>query len=421
MFCVCVKTLVFLMARTFMDKIENVCNTNKKQKNFTLLEGMDIYLPHVDGVITCMHQYCTHASKDISVTAIAPYDKGQYDDKLPYEVIRCRSIFLPFLGYRYCRATKDKQFYKKVMQKDFDIVHVNSPFNMADFAIKVARAKGVPAVATFHSNMRPIFKSIVKVNWIAEKMVAHLGKTYNKFDEVFVCSPIVAEQCRSFGYTGKISYLPFGTKLPKCHEKQQNIEKANATLGISQDEIVFIYVGRLEKLKRIDFTLKSLKILKDKGLKFKFYIVGKGQEGKKLKKLCKKLGLTENEVIFTGFVAEEQFPLLYSRADLLLFPSLYDNFGLVKVEAASFDTPGVFIEGSCAGYGVTHGVNGYLSQDNVTSFADTIEKALSDRNALKQVGVKAGEDLYISWEDCTKQFVNRLKEITERYENDNKK
>lgn len=402
-----------------MDNNEINVNINDSEKKLSLLEGMDIYLPHVDGVITCMHQYCTHASKEIDVTAIAPYDAGQYDDKLPYPVIRCRSIFIPFLGYRYCRATKDKKFYQKVMEKEFDIVHVNSPFNMADFAIKVARKKGVPAVATFHSNMRPIFKSIVKSKWITEKMVAHLGKTYNKFDEVFVCSPIVAEQCRSFGYKGKISYLPFGTKLKKCDQKQQNRELANQKFGLKEDDLAFIYVGRIEKLKRIDFILKSLKALSDKGYSFKFFIVGKGQEKKKLVKLKNKLGLTDEQVVFTGFVEESDFPLLYSRADLLLFPSLYDNFGLVKVEAAAFDTPGLFIDGSCAGYGVTHGVNGYLSKDSVEDFTDAIVQAVSDREKLKQVGVQAGRDLYISWEDCTKQFVERLKEIVEREKHDN--
>ncbi len=402
-----------------MDNNEISVNINDSEKKLSLLEGMDIYLPHVDGVITCMHQYCTHASKEIDVTAIAPYDAGQYDDKLPYPVIRCRSIFIPFLGYRYCRATKDKKFYQKVMEKEFDIVHVNSPFNMADFAIKVARKKGVPAVATFHSNMRPIFKSIVKSKWITEKMVAHLGKTYNKFDEVFVCSPIVAEQCRSFGYKGKISYLPFGTKLKKCDKKQQNRELANQKFNLKEDDLAFIYVGRIEKLKRIDFILKSLKALSDKGYSFKFFIVGKGQEKKKLVKLKNKLGLTDEQVVFTGFVEESDFPLLYSRADLLLFPSLYDNFGLVKVEAAAFDTPGLFIDGSCAGYGVTHGVNGYLSKDSVEDFTDAIVQAVSDREKLKQVGVQAGRDLYISWEDCTKQFVERLKEIVEREKHDN--
>lgn len=390
-------------------------------KRLKLLEAMDIYFPHVDGVITCMHQYCQHGVKDIDIVAAAPYDKGHFDDKLTYPVIRCKSIFVPFLGYRYCRATEDKKFYNQIMAQDFDIVHVNSPFNMADFAIKIAKKKNIPAVATFHSNMRPIFQNIVKIKWIAELMVKHLGNTYNKFDEVFVCSPLVAEQCRSFGYKGKISYLPFGTKLAKSDKKEQLREQANEHFNISKDKLIFLYVGRIEKLKRIDFILDSLKLLKDRGVDFKFYAVGKGMDMKKIVKYKDKLGLTDDEVEFTGYIDEQLFPLIYSRADLLLFPSLYDNFGLVKVEAAAFDTPGIFIENSCAGYGVTHEHNGYLSKDTVKDFADTIEKTISDREKLKEVGVNAGKELYVSWEDCTKQFIERLKEVCERFTHENKK
>lgn len=392
-----------------------------EEKKLKLLEAMDSYLPHVDGVITCMHQYCTHAAKSIDVLAAAPAYRGFDDSTLPYPIRRCRSIYIPILGYNYGRATHDAAFRRDLMAEDFDIVHVNSPFNMADFALALAREKGIPAVATFHSNMRPIFQSVVKSKWLAECLVRHVGNTYNRFDEIFVCSPLVAEQCRSFGYTGRISYLPFGTKLPKCDKKEENIAAANERLGIGEDEVVFLYVGRIEKLKRIDFILGSLALLKKRGIRFRFFVVGKGSDAKRLQALADSLGFTEQEVTFLGFVEEGLFPLLYSRADLLLFPSLYDNFGLVKVEAASFDTPGVFIEGSCAGYGVTHGVNGYLSPDSEEAFADTVEAALSDRAALRQAGYAAGRDLYISWEDCTEQFITRLREVVARYQDENKK
>ena len=106
---------------------------------------------------------------------------------------------------------------------------------------------------------------------------------------------------------------------------------------------------------------------------------------------------------------------------MFLFPSLYDNFGLVKVEAAAFDTPGLFIENSCAGYGVVDGENGFLSKDTIEDFANKIEIAIQDRKKLKEIGKNAGRDLYISWEECTNQFIDRLNEVVERYKNENKK
>lgn len=108
-------------------------------------------------------------------------------------------------------------------------------------------------------------------------------------------------------------------------------------------------------------------------------------------------------------------PLINARADLLCFPSLYDNFGLVKVEAAAYKTAGVFIKNSCAGYGVTDGVNGYLSENTTQQFAEKIIRALSDRENLKKVGENASRDLYISWSDCADLLLKRLYEIVKEH------
>ena len=292
---------------------------------------------------------------------------------------------------------------------------------MAKFMLKVAKHQNIPAVATFHSNMRPIFRQVFKSKWLAERWVQALGKRYNKFDEVFVCSPIVGQQCRSFGYTGKITYLPYGTEIQRCENVEEKRKIANEKFGLQEDELVFIHVGRVEKLKRIDFILDSLKILKDKGVKFKFYVIGTGSDFKKMLKHKSKLGFTDEEVVFTGFVSNEDMLKYLARADMLLFPSLYDNFGLVKVEAAAYSTPACFIEGSCAGYGVTNDVNGYLSKDSVQDFAETVLKAISDRKKLKEVGQNASRDLYISWEECTDLYLKRLQEISRSFKDANKK
>lgn len=376
-----------------------------------ILEGLDVYLPDVDGVINCMHNYCLNLCDKADVNVIVPKNKKGYIDNQPYSIHRCGSIHVPILNNYYGMPEVDKKFKDKVDELEADIIHIHSPFNMAKFGLKVARKKNIPIVATFHSNMRPIFRDVVKSKWIAEQMVKSLGRLYNKFDEVFVCSPLVEEQLRSYGYKGKVSILPFGTDLKKCENVAELEQKANAEFGINENENVLIYVGRVMKLKRIDFILESLKKVKEKGVKFKFFVVGKGAELEKLKRLSKTLGFTDDEVIFTGFLARELFPLINARADLLLFPSLYDNFGLVKVEASAFSTPGVFIEGSCAGYDVTDGVNGFLSEDNTDSFAEKIITALEDRAKLKKIGENASRDLYISWAECSDKLLKRLQEI----------
>ena len=393
------------------------------ENKLKLLEGMDVYLPDVDGVINCMHNCCLHLNKSTDLTVMVPKNKKGYVDNQPYNIIRCKSMHIPILNDYYGFPKRDKKFKNEIFSKDYDIIHVHSPFNMAKFALDVAKKKNIPVVATFHSNMRLIFQSVVKIKWIAELMVKHLGKLYNKFDEVFVCSPIVEEQLRSFGYKGKVTYLPFGTDFKICENVEELRKQANEKFSLQEDENVFIYVGRVMKLKRIDFILDSLKILKDKGKKFKFYIIGKGAELEKLKKYASKLGFSEDEVVFTGFLPREDFPLMLARADLLLFPSIYDNFGLVKVESAAYSTPGVFIENTCAGFDVTDGVNGFVAKNTPQSFAEKIEQAIADRKKLAEIGKNATKDLYISWEECARQLQARLSEIVKerREKNEDKK
>lgn len=376
-----------------------------------VLEAMDVYLPDVDGVINCMHNYCLNLYERTDLTVMVPKHKKGYKDVQPYEITRCKSIFVPIINDYYGQPVRDGAFRKKIMSKDYDIIHVHSPFNMAKFALKVAKKKNIPAVTTFHSNMYLIFKDVVKLPFIAKMLAHHLGRRYNKFDEVFVCSPPVEEQLRFTGYKGKVTYLPFGTDFKRCDRVDEYRSLAEKKFNISPEERVFIYVGRVMKLKRIDFILRSLKKVKERGFAFRFYVVGKGAELNKLKKYAAKLGFTEREVIFTGFLPREDFPLIFSRADLLLFPSVYDNFGLVKVEGAAYQTPGLFIKGTCAGYGITDGEDGFLSENDEESFAEKILAAARDGEKLRLAGKAAAESQYISWKTCTDRLLERLTEI----------
>ena len=153
-----------------------------------------------------------------------------------------------------------------------------------------------------------------------------------------------------------------------------------------------------------------LKILKDKGMKFKFFVCGEGMYASKLKVFCKYLGFT-NDVEFTGLLRNKDLSLLYARANLLLFPSLYDSFGFVKVEAAAHSTPSVLIKGSAVSTGVTDEVNGFLSDDNKDAFAQKIIEAISDKELLTQIGQNAARDIFCSWDVSASTLIDKYKEI----------
>ena len=107
----------------------------------------------------------------------------------------------------------------------------------------------------------------------------------------------------------------------------------------------------------------------------------------------------EEETIFAGHV--DYFGSLaeiYSAADLHLFPSEYDTFGLVQIEAASRNTPTVFAAGSVASHAAQNGVNGYMFPCEKEAFAQGIIDIFADKTRLAEVSKNAFRDLYITWD-----------------------
>ena len=109
----------------------------------------------------------------------------------------------------------------------------------------------------------------------------------------------------------------------------------------------------------------------------------------------------ENRQLYTG--SREELMALYHRADLLVFPSIYDNAPMVLREAAAMGTPGLVVKGSCSAEGVKDGENGFICEDEGgESIARAIVRALPDAT---RVGLRAQETIPIRWESIMTRVV----------------
>jgi len=101
----------------------------------------------------------------------------------------------------------------------------------------------------------------------------------------------------------------------------------------------FLHVGTIEPRKNLEFLVRVYALAVREGIKENLVITGKkGWYYEGLFRLVKELNL-EDKVIFSGYVAENDLPTLYSGATALLFPSLYEGFGLPPLEAMACGTP----------------------------------------------------------------------------------
>ena len=164
-----------------------------------------------------------------------------------------------------------------------------------------------------------------------------------------------------------------------------------------------LYVGTLEPRKNIPILIKAFYNLKKYNLPYKLVIAGKkGWNYKSIFKTIEKLNL-QDDVIFTGYVPDEDLPALYNSADLFVYPSLYEGFGLPPLEAMSCGCP-VITSNTSSLPEVVGDAGIMIDPYDIDGLASSMYKVLSN-DELKADMVKKGLERakMFSWEKTAKE------------------
>jgi glycosyltransferase involved in cell wall biosynthesis len=385
-------------------------------KNLIIGQFTDAYLPITDGVVLTVKNYAHWIEKKYGKCIVICPSFPKFIDEDNFDIIRFFSIPMPLRPpYRMGIHYLDLKAIKRVEKIPFHIVHAHSPFSAGLFALETARKRKVPIVATFHTKYYDDFKSATKSDFLARIGVDIIVKFYEKVDQVWTVNSSTAKTLKEYGFKKEIEIIPNGTDIIPPENLEEYKEKINKIYNLSQDDNIFLYVGQLILHKNIKMLIESLYYLKMKGFSFKFLIVGTGKDEKYLKDLVRKLKL-DKEVIFVGKIIDrELLKGFYARADLFLFPSLYDASPLVLQEAFALSCPSLLIKGSNASEGIIDGYNGFLSENNAISYANMIEKLIKNKPLLREVGKNAQKTLYRPWEKVIDEVVERYKELIFTY------
>ena len=359
-----------------------------------IVQFSDSFLPIMDGVGNVVYQYALNmGARGHECYVVAPQTDTGYRGNYPFEIVDY--IGMPLFrmkSYTIGMPALDMHCQNRLNAIEADIVHVHSPFVAGQAGIAYAQKNGLPIVGTFHSKYYDDFLQVTGIELLAKVGVKHVVNFYEKCDEVWAVSASSADTLRGYGYQGDIRMMPNGTDIrPLSEEKSLEVVEQ---YGLAGDESVLLFVGQINWKKNLRRVLEACAKLETP---FRLMIAGQGPHEKEVRQLAEKLGIAERTV-FTGHLTDpDTLNALYRRADLFLFPSLYDTSGLVVREAAAMGTPSVTVQGSSAAECIVDGENGLLCADDSDDLARVVNAALADPDALRRMGQRARDTIPIPW------------------------
>ena len=367
---------------------------------------IDTWYPMVDGVIKVVDNYARRLLQYGEVVVFCPETHGfskEDDEALPYKVVRCTSLPLFNLDYDLPAPVLDPVFEAQLIRSGIDIVHIHSPFAVGIAGVLYGKLHRLPVIATLHSQYKQDFEKALKLKPSLDIAMSGIMRVFNACDECWAVNGGIQDlYVHEYGLTAPCKVRLNATDHRPVEDPREAARIVDSTYGIPSDATVFLFVGRINFIKNIDFTVRALARAKAMGLKnFRMLFAGRGQDEDKLAALVRELDLGE-EVVMCGLTDREMLERLYSRAKLFLFPSLYDANSLVQIEAACQSTPTVFLAGARTAATVTPGVNGYVSAPGEDNYARTILDILADEKAYLRVSDAARRDLYLNWDDVVK-------------------
>lgn len=380
-------------------------NDMNTAKQLSIVLVNDTYYPNVDGVVKTVDSYARQLCKNHRTVVCVPY-QGSCDDDYPYRVIRVTSLPVPRMVFRLTLPRLSRELHSCLKKDKIDIVHIHSPFAIGRYAMRIAKKRGIPVVATFHSKFYDDFVNYTHSRLIARCAVRRIVRFFERADEVWAVSRGTAETLRSYGYRGEIHITENGTDFAYPDNAESLRRAAAEKLNLTKERPIILFVGQQIWHKNLRLVIDTCSVMKKRGIPFRAVIVGMGFDAEAIKKHALDSGLGEEDMLFTGVIRDRELLAgIELCSDIFFFPSMYDNAPLVVREAAAMRLPSVLLRGSNAAEPTRDGENAIHVPDNAEEAADIIADYLSKPQLLREIGVNASRTIGKRWEEIIPSVV----------------
>lgn len=361
----------------------------------------DTFSPDINGVATsCGNLYKTLTNHGDEAMVLTSNSINGHKSDYSSSIIRLKGIrFKRLYGYVISLFGSPKAM-KILKQFRPDICHIQTDGPLGQFGFKVAKRTDASVVYTYHTSIED-YTYYVTHGWffdktakaIVRRYVKHKGK---KVDGLIVPSEKVATYMESLGIKLKANVVPTGFDFTPFKERDESkISELRSKFGISKDDYVILYLGRIAKEKSIDVLIEGFGeyLSKYEAKNVKLVIAGGGPDLKRLQGIVKEKKL-EDKIIFTDRVEPKDAPAYYHLGDAYAFASVTETQGLTYLEALAAGLPIILRYDESYKDVIQNDVNGFVYTDT-HQLADQINKVINlspkDRENIIENGYKSLE------------------------------
>ncbi len=311
-------------------------------------------------------------------------DKGVKVYRVDNYMIRPNNFIDWIMQLNFNMVAKASEIIEK--EGKFDVIHAHD-WLVANSAKTLKHAFGIPVVSTIHAT------EAGRNGGVHDETQRYINDTEwmltYESTEVIVNSNFMKSHVQGlFGLPfDKINVIPNGINLNNFNgvERDYDFRRQYA----ADNEKIILYMGRLVYEKGIQHLISAMPKILNGYNDTKLIIAGKGGMLDELKAQVEHMGIA-GKVYFTGYLNSKQVQKMYKCADIAVFPSTYEPFGIVALEAMLAGVPTVVSDVGGLNEIIEHGVNGMKSYaGNPNSIADSILTLLYDHQLCTTVAKNA--------------------------------
>ena len=334
------------------------------------------------------------------------------------KIYRFRNCSLTLVRKLKLFVTLDLISYAKKRIKTFDIIHLHEYYTFQNTVIhRYAKKYNVPYILQAHGSISRV-GALRMFKWLYDVLFGY--RLLRDASKVIGLSRFEADQYRRMGVPEeKIAIIPNGIDLSEYADLPPK-GAFKRKFGIPEEKKIILYLGRIHKIKGIDFLIKAYThLINDMHYKDALLVIAGPDDGhlKEAKSLTSALDISKH-VLFTGPLYGQDKLEAYVDSDVVVLPSRYETFPIVVLEACACGKPVIASEVGGLKDLIINGETGLLFEpENVKQLTRSIFSLLNDNNVAKEMGQKGKS--FVRENFTVEKVVERLEkayeEVVERW------